>query len=238
MNELVETNAAVEAFEPSSLLMVAAKRGASMEELERFMALHERWETKQAEKAYNVAFSDFKAEAVHIIKNRTVTDGPLRGKGYAELFAIVNAVTPALSKHKLHASWKVTKDDKDWLEVTCTIKHVGGHCESVSMGGPPDAGGAKNAIQARASTISYLERYTLKAATGLAEQYDDDDGNGSGPSEAENELIAAGRAESMSGMKPLTAWWGSLTAKQRADLNHVFPSLRRAAQAADKDGHE
>lgn len=46
------------------------------------------------------------------------------------------------------------------------------------MGGPPDAGGAKNAIQARASTKTYLERYTLKAITGLSEQEDDDDGNG------------------------------------------------------------
>ena len=46
------------------------------------------------------------------------------------------------------------------------------------MGGPPDTGGAKNAIQARASTKSYLERYTLKAITGLSEQDDDDDGGG------------------------------------------------------------
>ena len=47
------------------------------------------------------------------------------------------------------------------------------------MGGPPDAGGAKNAIQARASTVSYLERYTLKAILGISEQEDDNDG-GSG----------------------------------------------------------
>lgn len=44
------------------------------------------------------------------------------------------------------------------------------------MGGPPDAGGAKNAIQARSSTVSYLERYTLKAITGLSEGGDDTDG--------------------------------------------------------------
>jgi hypothetical protein len=122
------------------------------------------------------AFAAFKAEAVTIIKNRQVDAGPLSGKKYAELFAIVNAVTPALSRHGLSSSWKITKDDKDWIEVTCTLKHTGGHTESVSMGGPPDAGGAKNAIQARASTVSYLERYTLKAITGLSEQADDDDG--------------------------------------------------------------
>jgi hypothetical protein len=63
------------------------------------------------------------------------------------------------------------------MEVTCYLRHVQGHEESVSMGGPPDAGGAKNAIQARASTKSYLERYTLKAICGVAEGGDDTDGN-------------------------------------------------------------
>lgn len=48
------------------------------------------------------------------------------------------------------------------------------------MGAAPDTGGAKNAIQARASAQTYLQRYTLKAITGLSEQDDDDDGRGSG----------------------------------------------------------
>jgi hypothetical protein len=115
-----------------------------------------------------------------------VTDGPLKGKSYAELFSVVNAVTPMLSKHGLGASWSITKDDRDWIEVTCTVKHSLGHSETVSMGGPPDAGGAKNAIMARASTVSYLERYTLKAILGLSEQDDDDNAGGGkgGPSDA------------------------------------------------------
>lgn len=48
------------------------------------------------------------------------------------------------------------------------------------MGGPPDTGGAKNAIQARASTVSYLERYTFKAVAGVAEGGDDDGQGGAG----------------------------------------------------------
>lgn len=154
--------------------------------LEQLLAVRDRWEATEARKAYNQAFSNFKAEAVEIVKNKGVTDGPLKGKRYAELFSVVNAVTPALSKHGLSASWKLTKDEKDWIEVTCTIRHVLGHAEAVSMSGPPDAGGAKNAIQARASTITYLERYTLKAACGLAEQGDDSDGNSRGKRLDEN----------------------------------------------------
>jgi len=162
---------------PASLLALAVQRGDSMEQLGQLMALQERWEANEARKAYNQAFAAFKAEAVVLVKNKQVSAGPLSGKSYAELHAVVNAVTPALSRHGLSASWKLTKDEKDWLEVTCTLKHEGGHSESVSMGGPPDAGGAKNAIQARASTVSYLERYTLKAITGLSEQDDDTNGD-------------------------------------------------------------
>lgn len=161
---------------PAMLLQIAVQQGADLDKLERLMALQERYEASEARKAYAAAFSAFKAQAVVIIKNKSVTAGPLSGKSYAELHAVVNAVTPALSQNGLSASWRLTKDEKDWIEVTCTLSHVMGHSESVSMGGPPDAGGAKNGIQARASTVSYLERYTIKAILGLAEQDDDKDG--------------------------------------------------------------
>lgn len=177
MNEIIEAprTAIQPSATPADLLRIAVEQGADLDKLERLMDLQERWNAAQAKRAYDEAFAAFKAEAVKIIKGRNVTDGPLKGKSYAELHDVVNAVTPALSRHGLSSSWKLTKDDKDWMEVTCYLRHVGGHQESGSMGGPPDAGGAKNAIQARASTKTYLERYTLKAITGLSEQNDDTD---------------------------------------------------------------
>lgn len=169
---------ALAANSPMGMMLAAVQQGATLEQVEKMMDLQERWAKAEAKKAYDEAFANFKAEAVKIIKGKDVTDGPLKGKAYAELHDVVNAVTPALSKHGLSSSWKLTRDDRDWMEVTCYLRHVGGHEESVSMGGPPDNGGAKNAIQARASTKTYLERYTLKAITGLSEQKDDNDGNG------------------------------------------------------------
>lgn len=229
--------AAVQHPTPALLLQMAVQQGADLDKLERLMALQERWEATEARKAFDAAFAAFKAEAVRIIKNRSVTAGPLAGKKYAELFSVVNAVTPALSANGLSSSWQITKDERDWIEVTCTIKHSAGHSESVAMGGPPDVGGAKNPIQARASTVSYLQRYTLKAITGLSEQDDDDDGGQAPDSEQEeNPLIQKGRDAAMSGMKPLTEWWGGLTAKQRSELTKEFAALRRAAQAVDAGG--
>ena len=48
------------------------------------------------------------------------------------------------------------------------------------MGSAPDTGPGRNAIQARASAVNYLERYTLLAATGTAAAGQDNDGNGAG----------------------------------------------------------
>jgi hypothetical protein len=221
---------------PTDLLAMAVQQGADLDKLERLMALQERWEAGQAKKAYDEAFAAFKAEAVTIIKNKQVTDGPLKNKRYAELFAIVNAVTPALSRHGLSSSWKLTKDEKDWIEVTCFLKHTAGHVESVSMGGPPDGGGAKNAIQARASTVSYLERYTLKAICGLSEQEDDDDGRGAGGAqrtECPPELLQQARDKSLEGWKSLSAWVKTLTEQQREQLEPHSASLKEAAKKAD-----
>lgn len=164
------------AASPVSIMLEAIKQGATLEQVEKMMDLQDRWQRGEARKAYDAAFAAFKGEAVSVIRGKDVTDGPLKGKSYSELHDWVDAVTPALSKHGLSSSWKLTRDEKDWMEVTCYLRHVGGHEESTSMGGPPDAGGAKNAIQARASTKTYLERYTLKAITGLSEKDDDKDG--------------------------------------------------------------
>lgn len=174
---------------PMALAIAALQSGMSPEQISAMMDLQDRYNATEAKKTYDEAFAAFKAEAVKIIRGKDVTDGPLKGKSYAELHDVVNAVTPALSKHGLSSSWKLTKDEKDWMEVTCYLRHVGGHQESVSMGGPPDAGGAKNAIQARASTKTYLERYTLKAITGLSEQNDDTDGNATGSTDLRDEWI-------------------------------------------------
>mgnify|MGYP000541184124 FL=1 len=63
--------------------------------------------------------------------------------------------------------------------VTCILSHRDGHSEESSLSGPADASGSKNAIQAIGSTLTYLQRYTLVQALGLAAG-DDDDGKAGG----------------------------------------------------------
>ena len=164
-------------------LMAIISRAATdptfdVDKLQKLLEMKERWDASQAKKAYDTAFAAFKSEAVRIIKNKTITDGPLANKRYADLFAVVDSLVPKLSEYGLSHSWSLVKDEKDWMEVACILTHTDGHAETRKMGGPPDAGGAKNAIQARASTLSYLERYSFLAVSGMSTTDQDDDGRG------------------------------------------------------------
>lgn len=235
-NKAIATNSVtISPLSPMGMMMEAMNKGASLEQVEKMMDLQDRWDRKEAEKSYNVAFAAFKAEAVRIIKSKKVTDGPLRGKEYAELHDVVHAVTPALSRHGLSTAWKITKDEPQWIEVTCTLKHIGGHSESVSMGGLPDAGGAKNALQARASTKSYLERYTLKSVCGVAEGGDDTDGNAPAPA-VPLELLAAARDAAMNGWATLAKHIKDLSPSDRELLEPASYELKQAAKAVDAKG--
>jgi hypothetical protein len=131
-----------------------------------------------ARNAYAEAMAKFKAAQVRVVRNKLITDGPLKGKKHADLFAVTDAATEHLSAHGLSVSWETLEDAKDWIRIACRVKHVAGHSEAVAFGGPVDKGPGRNEIQARKSTITYLERFTMLMALGLAEQDGDDDGNG------------------------------------------------------------
>lgn len=165
---------------PMELLSRALDRGATVEQMKQIMELQERMEANQARREFNQAFAAFKAEAIHVVKGTLIKDGPLKGKKHANLFDVVDAVTAKLAAHGMTISWRLTKDEKDWMEVTCTLRHVAGHYEQVSMASAPDAGPGRNAIQARASAKTYLERYTATAILGLAATDEDDDGAATG----------------------------------------------------------
>lgn len=164
-------------------LLKLVERNVPIDAIEKYMDLRARNAKEIAIQQFNDALANFRGEHIHVTRSKVVNVGPLKGTAYAVLSDFVNATAPQLAKFGLSVSWRCMRDEKDWIEIACIVRHRGGHQEETRMGGPPDEGGAKNKIQARASTISYLEKYTLKMALGLAEQDDDDDGNG-GPDNA------------------------------------------------------
>lgn len=194
----VQQLATVNASSPAGMLAYAMQSGASIAELRDLYALKQEWDRDEARKAYHLALSDFKAEPLSITKDRTVTYPGKDGKTgtsfrHATLGNVVATIAPALGRHRLSHSWGV-KRDGERIYVTCKLTHALGHSEEITLDGALDTSGSKNNIQAVGSTITYLERYTLLAITGLATEDQDDDGRSSeaatGPSTITEEQAA------------------------------------------------
>ena len=171
--------------EPDSALMVAMQKGYEPAFIEKMMELTERHEANEARKAYTKAMAEFKADPPEILKDAHVRyenrTGDATEYDHATLGQVASAIGAALSKYGLSASWKT--DQNGQVIVTCTITHELGHSESTSLSAAADSSGGKNAIQAIGSTVTYLQRYTLLALTGIAAKGVDDDGKGSEPVE-------------------------------------------------------
>lgn len=171
---------------PPMLVSIALHQGADIDKLSQLMDLAMKWEANEARKAFNLAMSEFKAHDLGIAKDKRVSFAGKDGKPSTEFFHatlgnVVATITPALGKHQLSHSWDV-KREGDRVYVTCRLSHAMGHSESITMDGPLDTTGSKNNIQSLGSTVTYLERYTLLAITGLATRDQDNDGaEGTGP---------------------------------------------------------
>jgi len=155
---------------PAALLSQALSSGASPDILERLMDAQERWEARQAKKAFDAAISQASQEIPNIYKAK-------KGHGYSYegLDDIARTIRPILAKHGLSYRWK-TDQDATIIKITCVISHEQGHEEQNSMAAPVNAVATKlqNPIQAMGSAVTYLQRYTLKSALGLSASLDDD----------------------------------------------------------------
>jgi hypothetical protein len=175
MSEVAEmTQREVPAVTPMAMLEIAVQKGADIEQLTKLMELQERWEANEARKAFTVAMSEFKANPPEITKNNHVSFGKTE-YDHATLDHVTKAISEAMSKHGLSFTWSIDQQDSS-IKVSCVVSHKMGHSERVSLSAGSDQSGGKNSIQAVGSTVTYLQRYTLLAATGLAAKGQDRDG--------------------------------------------------------------
>lgn len=161
---------------PMAMIDRAIASGANIETLERLMALQERWEASEARREFDEAISLARAEIRPIIKTRTVDFSTAKGRTnytYEDLASISDAVDPILSRHGLSYRYRSAQDGPK-VRVTCIISHSRGHREETSLEAHNDETGNKNSIQAVGSALTYLQRYSLKLALGLAAAPDDD----------------------------------------------------------------
>jgi ATP-dependent protease HslVU (ClpYQ) peptidase subunit len=172
---------------PMDLVQRAFDAG-NLDLVQRAMELQERWEKNQARKAFEAAMAAVRGKLPIIIKNRKVDFTSAKGRtnyDYEDLAGIASQIDGILADNGLSYRFRTIVEGKT-LTVTCVISHRDGYYEENSLSGPHDVSGNKNDIQAVGSSQTYLQRYTLKAALGLAAGKDTDAqpiaraGNGSG----------------------------------------------------------
>lgn len=161
-------------IEPTSLISQAIDKGISVEALEKLMGLQERWEANNARKEFFAALSTFQSKCPEIRKNKTVAFNETK-YNYAPLSDIERQIKELMHECGLTKRWE-TEDNGGKIVVTCIITHTAGHSEKSMMSADADNSGKKNVIQARASSITYMQRYTLIGALGIGTADNDIDG--------------------------------------------------------------
>jgi hypothetical protein len=173
ITEVKEQEVSIIDNSPAGMIRMAVEGKADLTQLKELLALQIQYEANEAKKAYNKAIAAFKANPPKIEKDKTVAFKETK-YNHASLGNVTEKINTELSKYGLSASWKTSQTDK--ICVTCKITHNQGHSEETTLCANADNSGTKNAIQQIGSTITYLERYTILALTGLATYDQDDDG--------------------------------------------------------------
>lgn len=184
MNEVIEMDGAprqsaiavAAPATPADIVLYAMQKGADIAQIEKFMDLQMKWEADQARKAFVSDMAEFKKNPPKITKDKQVA---FNGTSYmhATLGNVTGAIVEGLARHGFSHRWDTEQQQAGQIVVTCILTHKQGHSERTTLSAGRDDSGKKNNIQQMASTVTYLQRYTLLSATGVAtNDQEDDDG--------------------------------------------------------------
>lgn len=175
-------NNVVSIASPMKLLELAVQTGAGFEQLAQIQDMYYKHQDREVRREFFAALSEFQAKCPNILKASTASVRSKKGEGssysfkYAKLSDITAAIRDLEHECGLTHRWEINDTDNGLIEVTCVITHTEGHSERTTMHGAPDDSGGKNKVQERASTVSYLQRYTLIGALGISTADEDTDG--------------------------------------------------------------
>lgn len=211
-----------------SMLLAILERAATapdfdLERISRLLDLKERWDKGEAARSYAAAMVAFKSNPPTLLKDHHVKftnrAGTITEYDHASHYEVTSKITAALAPHGLTHAWSMLPEPNK-VTVTCTLTHVAGHSESVSLFSMSDDSGGKNSIQALSSAITYLQRYTLLAVTGLStvDMPDDDGATAVERPEVSADVWTLLNDAAKEGSSALAETWRGLTDTTRAVL--------------------
>jgi hypothetical protein len=165
---------------PNMLLKLALEKDFDIDRLNKLLDMQRQWKAEQARKLFFEALVGFQALVPAIKKNKKADIKSDRGSysyKYAELGSVEAQIKKAMEICGLTKRWEIDEDGGQ-IKVKCLITHIEGHTEFTEMKAEKDSSGGKNNIQQKASTITYLKRYTLLGGLGISTADEDIDGQG------------------------------------------------------------
>ena len=166
---------------PQALIKVAVDQGASMDTIERLLAMRKEIKKEKAEQAFREAMSKFQAECPVIPKKKKVMnkDGKTVRYIYAPMDDIIKTCSPYLGKNELSYDIKTTLEAREDIEGIATVIrvfHVLGHSEESSFWSPIDDNTYMSAQQRYGSTRTFSARYAFCDVFGITTGDEDTDG--------------------------------------------------------------
>lgn len=214
---------------PADIVLYAMQKGADIAQIEKFMDLQMKWEAGQARKAFVSDMAEFKKDPPQIVKDKQVA---FSGTSYmhATLGNVTEAIVAGLARCGFSHRWDTEQQGAN-IVVTCILTHKLGHSERTSLSAVKDDSGKKNNIQQMASTITYLQRYTLLAATGVAtkDQGDDDGAGAELDTRLADEWIAKVKA-APTDADVVKVWEIGIVAIERAKDRNAYSEFKNAVE--------
>lgn len=176
--QLAHSPSAAPALDVASVLQAAVQGGVTAENVavvKELVALQERMQAKEAEKAFARAKHAMQAEMppIQAVKPVPDRDGNIKYH-FAPFEHIMEQVRPFLLKHGFSLSFSMEATDGR-ITQTCKLTHVDGHSQSNSSSvrigkGPPGA----SETQADGAASTYAKRFALCDALNIVIERDSD----------------------------------------------------------------
>lgn len=150
-----------------------------VDKLERLIALSERAQEKEAEKAFSVAMNKAQADIRPIAAD---ANNPQTRSKYASYLALDKALRPVYSRHGFSLSFDTDTAAREGdIRVLCHVAHDAGYSRTYKLDMPADGKGAKGGdvmtrTHATGAAMTYGQRYLLKLIFNIAVGEDDDNG--------------------------------------------------------------
>jgi hypothetical protein len=206
MTALQNTIATVPATNALAILAAAVERGADADQLEKLLALQERFERNEAAREYATAYATFQQKCPPIHKGRTAGSGNF-SYGYAAYEDVWRIVGPLLGEVGITVSYSTEPHERGVMGTVFLRKGV--HVETRTMF-VPLPGMKVNDTQQHGAAMSYVKRYLLGAGLNLVFTDEDNDAQGLAETITEEQAVTIQEwlTQTSSNVPKFLAWLG------------------------------